>query len=103
MERGYATAGIEPQLEELLNDPIAELIMRRDGIAVADVLRTVEMARSRLADRTPRAAEAIGELEPPLLLPRAAETERPARSPAGRQEKTTATRISCKAVRARSC
>jgi hypothetical protein len=68
MERGYATAGIEPPLEELLNDPIARLVMRRDGIAVADVWRTVEMARSRLADRTSRAAEAIGELEAPLQL-----------------------------------
>ena len=68
MERGYATAGIEPPLEDLLNDPIARLVMRRDGIAVADVWRTVEMARSRLADRTPRAAGVIGALEPPLQL-----------------------------------
>ena len=70
MERGYARAGIEPQLEELLNDPIAQLVMRRDGIAVADVWRIVEMARSRLADRTPRAAEAVPELEPQLQLSR---------------------------------
>jgi hypothetical protein len=49
MEQGYAAAGIEPPLEELLNDQIAQLIRRRDGIALADVWRAVEMARSRLA------------------------------------------------------
>jgi hypothetical protein len=52
MEQGYAAAGIEPPLEELLNDQIAQLIRRRDGIALADVWRAVEMARSRLAERT---------------------------------------------------
>jgi hypothetical protein len=57
MEQGYAAAGIEPPLEELLNDRIAQLIMRRDGIALGDVWRAVEAARSRLADRNQRGAE----------------------------------------------
>jgi hypothetical protein len=70
MAQAYATAGIEPPLAELLNDPIAQLVMRRDGIAVADVWRAVEAARGRWADRTSGAAEAIGELEPPPQLSR---------------------------------
>jgi hypothetical protein len=37
MRQGYAVAGIEPPLEELLEDQIARLIMRRDGIEPADV------------------------------------------------------------------
>ena len=57
MEQGYTAARIEPPLEELLNDPIAQLLMRRDGIALADVWRAVELARSRLANRAQKAAQ----------------------------------------------
>jgi hypothetical protein len=57
MEQGYAAAGIEPPLEELLNDQIAQLIRRRDGIALADVWRAVELARSRLACNAGPAAQ----------------------------------------------
>ncbi len=49
MAQPYATAGIEPPLEELLDDPIAHLVMRRDGVELADVWRWVHEARSRLA------------------------------------------------------
>jgi hypothetical protein len=44
MGQGYAVAGIEPPLEELLDD----LIMRRDGIEPADVWRSIAAARARL-------------------------------------------------------
>jgi hypothetical protein len=46
MGQGYAVAGIEPPLEELLDD----LIMRRDGIEPADVWRSIAAARARLSD-----------------------------------------------------
>jgi hypothetical protein len=49
MAQPYATAGIEPPLEELLDDPIAHLVMRRDGVELADVWRWVHEARARLA------------------------------------------------------
>jgi hypothetical protein len=49
MAQPYATAGIEPLLEELLGDPIAHLVMRRDGVEPADVWRWVHEARARLA------------------------------------------------------
>lgn len=49
MVQPYAVAGIEPPLEELLDDQIAHLVMRRDGLEPADVWRWVEEARSRLA------------------------------------------------------
>ena len=35
MEQEYKRAGIEPPLEDLLNDRIAHLIMGRDGITLA--------------------------------------------------------------------
>ena len=40
MGHGYAVAGVEPPLEELLDDQIARLIMRRDGLEPADVWRS---------------------------------------------------------------
>jgi hypothetical protein len=69
MKRGYTAAGIEPPLEELLNDRIAQLLMRRDGIAPADVWRAVEAVRSRLALRAQQAAEEPRSLDPALELP----------------------------------
>jgi hypothetical protein len=69
MEQGYRVAGIEPPLDELLDDRIAQLIMRRDGIAVADVWHAVEAARSRLANRTQDAAEEPREPDPLLEHP----------------------------------
>ena len=80
---GYAAAGIEPPLEELLNDRIAQLIMRRDGIALADVWRAVEAARSRLANTTQHAAEQPRERDPLLESPLPPGAERHTRSPAG--------------------
>ena len=72
MEQGYAAAGIEPPLEELLDDDIARLLMRRDGIGPADVWRSVEAARARLAHggQDPAAArrgvDAVAERPPAL-------------------------------------
>ena len=57
MEHAYAVAGIEPPLEELLDDQIARLVMRGDGIGPADVWRSVDAARARLARRTPPDAD----------------------------------------------
>ena len=48
MGHGYAVAGVEPPLEELLDDQIARLIMRRDGLEPADVWRSIAAARARL-------------------------------------------------------
>jgi hypothetical protein len=64
MAHDYAAAGIEPPLEELLQDQIARLVMRRDGIGPADVWRAVEAARSRLAQRTQHAAAQPRDLGP---------------------------------------
>jgi hypothetical protein len=51
----YARAGREPALEELLCDPVMQLVMRRNGLAPADVHRVVNAARWRLSP--PRDAE----------------------------------------------
>jgi hypothetical protein len=83
MEQGYTAAGIEPPLEELLNDRIAQLVMRRDRIALADVWRAVEVARSRLASRTQHATEGPREFDPLLEPPLPSGADRNTRSPAG--------------------
>jgi hypothetical protein len=49
MRCDYARAGREPALEELLRDPVVQLVMRRDGLAPADVHRVVNAARWRLS------------------------------------------------------
>lgn len=49
----WKEAGQEPRIEELLADPIAELVMSRDGLTSADVWGVVNEAR----DRWPRLHE----------------------------------------------
>jgi hypothetical protein len=73
MGQGYAVAGIEPPLEELLDDPIARLIMRRDGIEPADVWRSIAATRARLAhpaghpSTIQRGVDAVAELSSSLV------------------------------------
>lgn len=54
MSRRFAGAGAEPSVQELLDDPIAKILMRHDGIEAADVLEVVRLARDRLDQRMPR-------------------------------------------------
>jgi hypothetical protein len=61
MAQPYAAAGIEPPLEELLDDQIAHLVMRRDGTGPAEVWRSVHEARARW----PHIAAAADAPEPP--------------------------------------
>lgn len=42
---------VEPSVEELLADPIAHLLMARDGLQTADVLAVVDQARIKLRQR----------------------------------------------------
>ncbi|MGH6995101.1 MAG: hypothetical protein ACREES_05360 [Stellaceae bacterium] len=42
---------IEPSIDELLRDPIAQLLRNRDRIEVDDVLVTVERAKAALRHR----------------------------------------------------
>jgi hypothetical protein len=43
----------EPRVDDLLNDPILDGILRRDGLTRDDLLRVIEQARHTLA-RVPR-------------------------------------------------
>lgn len=63
MAQQYAAAGIEPPLQELLEDPITLLVMRRDGIGVADVRRAVAAGLSRF-DSAQGGTEVLGGTEP---------------------------------------
>lgn len=67
MPQRYAVAGVEPPLEELLTDPITQLVMQRDGIDVAEVRRALAAGLARLvgagdADRAADGAESALEL-----------------------------------------
>jgi hypothetical protein len=56
MAQPYAVAGIEPPLEGLLDDQIAYLVMRCEGIRPADEWRWRHEARSRQARTGPETA-----------------------------------------------
>jgi hypothetical protein len=49
----------EPPLEELLDDPIVRLLMRRDGIGPDDVLKTLERVSRRRSVRAPDTCDCI--------------------------------------------
>ena len=55
MQAAWSVAGPEPALDELLQDPMIELLMRRDRISRQDILRAVQRARQRLDSACPQA------------------------------------------------
>lgn len=60
MPNGLFHGNVEPSIDELLSDPIAQLLRNRDRIAIDDVLVMVEQAKAALRHRcrTPDCAEA---------------------------------------------
>ncbi len=58
MTKNQAWAVGEPALEDLLSDPIVDVVLRRDGLTRRDVWRAVDLARQRLGGeiRKPSAA-----------------------------------------------
>jgi hypothetical protein len=51
MKRPYATAGVEPSVEEIISDPVMQFILRRDGLTTAEVWAAIDRARGALASR----------------------------------------------------
>ncbi|MGF1640899.1 MAG: hypothetical protein ACFCUO_08120 [Rhodospirillales bacterium] len=47
----YADGGIEPALEDLLNDPVTEAMMRRDGVTAASLRVLIAATRKDLLSR----------------------------------------------------
>ncbi len=47
----YAEGGTEPTLEDLLNDPVTEAIMRRDGVSRASLQSLIIATRKELLSR----------------------------------------------------
>jgi hypothetical protein len=41
----------EPRLDEVLNDPVVQAVMRRDGVSRVEILGLVEWARLELGRR----------------------------------------------------
>ena len=48
----------EPRLDDALNDPVVQRIMRRDGVTAADVRAVVAPVIARLRLATPEARDA---------------------------------------------
>jgi hypothetical protein len=44
----WSRAGVEPSLDDLITDPIVRLVMRRDNVTSADLLRMMARARTHL-------------------------------------------------------
>ena len=51
MNRPYATAGTEPPIEDIISDPVMQLILRRDGLTAAEVWAAIDLARRALRQR----------------------------------------------------
>ena len=58
MTMNQAWAEGEPALEDLLSDPIIDVVLRRDGLARCDVWRAVDLARQRLDPETQESSAA---------------------------------------------
>jgi hypothetical protein len=48
-EKIYDRAGTEPELQELLGDPLIQAVMRRDGVTPAELCLVIRTGRLRLA------------------------------------------------------
>lgn len=57
MSRYFLSPRREPQLEEVLADPVVRLVMARDGVTLDDMRDVVSSARARLLFRQMLAAE----------------------------------------------
>jgi hypothetical protein len=57
MSRYYLNPRREPQMDDVLSDPVVRLVMARDGVTLDDMRDVVSSARSRLLFRQMLAAE----------------------------------------------
>jgi hypothetical protein len=48
IEKRYDSAGIEPDLVDLLADPVIHAIMRRDGVTLGELCAVIRTGRRRL-------------------------------------------------------
>jgi hypothetical protein len=49
--KGWSEAGTEPDLAEVLSDPIVHLVMARDGLSRVDLERAVAFGQRQLRSR----------------------------------------------------
>tara|TARA_R110000772_G_scaffold73216_1_gene159482 strand:- start:115314 stop:115622 length:309 start_codon:yes stop_codon:yes gene_type:complete len=57
MSRYYLSPRREPQMDDVLSDPVVHLVMARDGVTLDDMRDVVASARARLLFRQMLAAE----------------------------------------------
>ncbi|MEA2754303.1 MAG: hypothetical protein QOJ54_592 [Aliidongia sp.] len=50
IEKPYDSAGIEPDLIDLLADPVTHAVMRRDGVTLGDLCAVIRTGRRRLGN-----------------------------------------------------
>ena len=49
----WKSAGAEPSLEEILADPVLHLVMRRDGVSLAELRNIIAAAQARRREASP--------------------------------------------------
>lgn len=52
-QQDWSRSGPEPRVEDIIHDPIVQLVMRRDRLTTAQVLAAVMKARARLLAQSP--------------------------------------------------
>lgn len=53
----YRRPGPEPDLDEVINDPIVRMVMARDGVTMDEIKEVMMLARARLLARRMMEAE----------------------------------------------
>jgi hypothetical protein len=56
IDRSWRNAGEEPDLAEVLGDPLVHLVMRRDGVSLRDLETVIAKARATFQVRLCRCA-----------------------------------------------
>ena len=64
VESAYARAGTEPSLEEVLSDPVVQLIMRADHLKPAEVRRLLEATQRERATPVDAGSSARNSADP---------------------------------------
>jgi hypothetical protein len=75
MANDWARPGLEPRVEEMVRDPIVQLVMHRDRLTLSEIMATVARARARLQPGARLDPPSAGQTAEPFIA-----QESPARS-----------------------
>lgn len=58
-DKPWHEPGIEPALNDMLDDPVVQLLMQRDGVGRSDVERLIDLMRVRVMSARARTVEKV--------------------------------------------